>query len=154
MLVTDATSNLKQQITAAMKEAMRAKDKRRLGTIRLIQAGIKQKEVDERITLDDAQVLVILDKMLKQRRESLRQYEQANRQDLVDQEAFEIDLIQEFMPTQLSDDELAAIVIKTIQETQANSARDMGKIMKILKSNLQGKADMSKVSKLVKEKLT
>jgi uncharacterized protein len=144
---------LKDQITEAMKNAMRAKEKERLGTIRLILSDCKKIEVDERIELDDTRVLAILDKMIKQRRESVKQYAAGNRQDLVDQENFEITVIQEFMPSALSESEINDLVAKAITESGATSAKDMGKVMAILKPQVQGRADVSAVSALVKNKL-
>jgi len=147
-------SDLKQQITDAMKTAMREKDKARLGVIRLMTSAMKQIEVDERIELDDARVLTILDKMLKQRRESIKQYEAAERQELADQEAFEITVIQTFMPSQLSDDEISAIIDDAVATTGASSMQDMGKIMGIIKPKLAGRADMGAVSGKIKAKLS
>ena len=136
-----------------MKAAMRAKDAARLGAIRLLQAAIKQREVDERIELDDAQVVVAIEKMLKQRRDSISQYEAANRQDLADAEKFEVGVLQAYMPAQLSDAEIEAEVVKAIAASGATSAKDMGKVMGLLKSALAGRADMGKVSGLIKAKL-
>ncbi|MGY8851058.1 MAG: GatB/YqeY domain-containing protein, partial [Pseudomonadales bacterium] len=133
--------SMKQQINDAMKAAMRAKDKPRLGAIRLIQADIKRIEVDERIEVDDARVLAILDKMVKQRRDSITQYEDAGRQELADIEIAEITVIQDFLPTALSDDEIAAMVAAAVAETGAASMADMGKVMGILKPQIQGRAD-------------
>ena len=142
--------SLKADIHNAMKEAMRAKAKERLATIRLIQAEFKRVEVDERIELDDARVLVILDKMVKQRKDSVTQYRDANRDDLADKEQAEIEVIQEFLPQPLSADEITAIIKAAIAETGAASMQDMGKVMAIVKPQVQGKADMGEVSKLVK----
>jgi len=136
-----------------MKEAMRAKEKERLGVIRLILAAIKQREVDERIELSDEQVLITLDKMLKQRRESISQYEAAGRQELADVEAAEIKIIQTFMPEPLSADDIATMIDEAISQTSASEMKDMGKVMGVLKPKMQGKADMAAVSKLIKEKL-
>ncbi len=147
-------SDLKNQITEAMKSAMRAKDKARLGVIRLITSAMKQIEVDERIELDDARVLTILDKMLKQRRESIKQYEAAERQELADQEAFEITIIQEYMPTQLDDAEISAIIDDAVAATGASSMKDMGKVMGMIKPKLAGRADMGAVSGKIKAKLS
>jgi len=146
-------SDLKAQITEAMKTAMREKEKSRLGVIRLITAAMKQIEVDERIELDDARVLAILDKMLKQRRESIKQYEAADRQELADQEAYEITIIQEFMPAQLDDAEIDAIIDEAVAATGASSMKDMGKVMGMIKPKLAGKADMGAVSGKIKAKL-
>ena len=133
---------------------MREKDKARLGVIRLMTSAMKQIEVDERIELDDARVLTILDKMLKQRRESIKQYEAADRQELADQEAFEITIIQEFMPSQLTDDEISTIIDDAIATTGASSMKDMGKVMGIIKPKLAGRADMGAVSGKIKAKLS
>ena len=145
--------SMKKQINDAMKAAMRAKDKPRLGAIRLIQADIKRIEVDERIEVDDARVLAILDKMVKQRRDSITQYEDAGRQELADIEIAEIAVIQDFLPTALSDDEIAAMVAAAVAETGAASMADMGKVMAILKPQIQGRADGGAVSGLVKAAL-
>ena len=145
--------SLKQQLQDDMKAAMRAREKTRLGVIRLINAAIKQREIDERIELDDAQVLAALEKMVKQRRDSIAQYEKANRQELADVEVLEIQLIQAYLPEQLSTEEIQQLVDAAIQSTGAENMRDMGKIMGVLKPQLQGRADMSAVSKLIKEKL-
>jgi len=144
---------LKQRLQEDMKAAMRAKEKQRLGTIRLIHAAIKQREIDERIQLDDTQVIVVLDKMLKQRRDSLSQYEQAGRQDLADQEAFEITVIQTYLPQPLTEEELTAMINKALAESQASSVKDLGKVMQLLKPQLQGRADMRQVSERVKQSL-
>ena len=144
---------LKQQITDAMKAAMKGGDKARLGIIRLMLAAIKQREVDERIELDDAQVLAVLDKMVKQRRDSLQQYTDAGRSDLAEQEAAEIAVIQEFLPEELSEAEIAGIIEAAIAETGAESMRDMGKVMAIVKPKVQGRTDVGMVSGLVKQKL-
>ncbi len=144
---------LKQQLTDAMKAAMKGGDKPRLAVIRLILAAIKQREVDERIELDDSQVLAVLDKMVKQRRDSIEQYQNAERDDLVAQESSEVDIIQEFLPAALGDEEIAAIIDAAISETGAESMRDMGKVMGIVKPQVQGRADVGKVSGLVKQKL-
>jgi len=147
------STSLKKQITESMKDAMRAKAKVRLGTIRLIQADIKRIEVDERIEVDDTRVLVILDKMVKQRRDSIKQYEAADRQELADVEQTEIEVIQEFLPEALSDDELAAMIDDAIASTGAESMKDMGKVMGIIKPKIQGRADVGAVSGLIKGKL-
>jgi len=144
---------LKQRIQDDVKIAMKAKDKPRLGTLRLVTAAIKQREVDERIELDDTQVLSILEKMIKQRRDSIAQYEQAGRTELAEQELSEIEIIQEYMPEGLSDAEIAALVESAIAEAGAGSMQDMGKVMAQLKPQLQGRADMGQVSALVKQKL-
>lgn len=137
-----------------MKSAMRAKEKQRLGAIRLITAAIKQREVDERISLDDAQVIAVLDKMLKQRRDSLAQYEKADRQDLAEQEAFEIKLIQEYLPQPLSEAELADLIEAAIKETGASSVKQLGKVMGHLKPKVQGRADMRALSASIKQRLS
>ncbi|WP_078121080.1 GatB/YqeY domain-containing protein [Thiosocius teredinicola] len=144
---------LKQQLTDAMKAAMKGGDKPRLAVIRLMLAAVKQREVDERIELDDAQVLAVLDKMVKQRRDSIQQYTDAGRTELADQEAAEIDVIQDFMPEALSEAEIASIIDAAIAETGAESMRDMGKVMGIVKPQVQGRADVGQVSALVKQKL-
>ncbi|MCU7923798.1 MAG: GatB/YqeY domain-containing protein [Candidatus Thiodiazotropha sp. (ex Dulcina madagascariensis)] len=144
---------LKDRILDDVKRAMKAKEKARLGTLRLITAAIKQREVDERTELDDTQVLTILEKMLKQRRDSISQYESAGRQELADQEKSEIAIIETYLPEGLSEQEIAAMIESTISETGAAGMRDMGKVMGRLKPQLQGRADMGKVSGLVKQKL-
>ncbi|MCG7866742.1 MAG: GatB/YqeY domain-containing protein [Candidatus Thiodiazotropha taylori] len=144
---------LKQRIQDDVKAAMKAKDKERLGTLRLITAAIKQREVDERAELDDSQVLAILDKMIKQRRDSVEQYESAGRQELADQEKSEIAIIEEYLPAGLSDEEVAGMIESAIQEVGAAGMQDMGKVMGKLKPQMQGRADMGKVSGLVKQKL-
>ncbi len=145
---------LKKKITDEMKAAMRARDKQRLGTIRLIQAAIKQREIDERISLDDAQVILVLDKMLKQRRDSLAQYEKAERQDLAKQEAFEIEVIQTYMPQPLSETELAELIEAAITETGATSIKELGKVMGYIKPKVQGRADMRALSANLKKRLS
>jgi uncharacterized protein len=143
----------KPRITEAMKDAMRAKDKPRLSAIRLIMAEFKRIEVDERIDIDDERVLVVLDKMSKQRRDSISQFEAADRQDLVDVEKAEIEIIKEFMPEALSDEEVQSIIAKAIADSGAESMKDMGKVMGIIKPQIQGRADMGEVSKAIKAKL-
>ena len=145
--------SLKEKITNDMKDAMKAGDKDRLGVIRLILSALKQREVDERIVLDDSQILSVLDKMLKQRRESVTQFAQGNRPDLVAKEEAEIKVIQAYMPAQLSDAELDAMVAEAVAQTGAASVKDMGKVMGILKPKVAGKADMSAVSAKIKAKL-
>ncbi len=142
-----------QAIKSEMKSAMKAGDKKRLGVIRLILAAIKQREVDERIELDDEQVIVVLDKMLKQRRESIRQYRDAGRDDLAEVEEAEIIVIQEFLPESLTDTEIDSIIEAAISDAGASSIRDMGKVMAILKPKMQGRADMSHVSAKIKQNL-
>ena len=143
-------SPLKQNLTEAMKDAMRAKDKPRLGTIRLALSDIKKVEVDERIDLDDSRIIGILDKMVKQRRESIRQYASADRKDLVAQEQSEIDVIQEFMPNALGTDELQAIIKAAFTESGAETMKDMGKVMNLVRPQVVGRADMAEVSKQIK----
>ncbi|MBL3600670.1 MAG: GatB/YqeY domain-containing protein [gamma proteobacterium endosymbiont of Lamellibrachia anaximandri] len=144
---------LKQRILDDVKTAMKAKDKPRLGTLRLITAAIKQREVDERIELDDTQVLTILDKMIKQRRDSISQFEQAGRAELAEQEQREIEVIQDYLPEGLGDEEIVAMIDEAISATGATAMQDMGKVMGQLKPKMQGRADMGKVSGLVKQKL-
>lgn len=144
---------LKKQISEAMKEAMRAKAKEKLGAIRLILSELKRIEVDERIELDDARVLAVLDKMVKQRRDSIAQFESADRPELAEKEQAEIEVIQAFLPAPLSDAELAGMVTAAIAESGAESMRDMGKAMAVLKPQIQGRADVGAVSGLVKAKL-
>lgn len=146
-------SAIKDKITEDMKNAMRAQAKERLATIRLILSALKQKEVDERIVLTDEHVLAILNKMIKQRRDSITQFEAGNRPELAAKEAEEIAVIQEYLPTQMSVAEIEAAVMAAISESGAGSAKDMGKVMGVLKAKLAGKADMTVVSAKVKEKL-
>lgn len=145
--------SLKAHVREDMKAAMRSGDKRRLGVIRLILAAITQREVDERVELDDAQTLAVLDKMLKQRRESLTQYEQAGRTDLAEQEGFEIGVIQAYLPQPLTPAEVDGLIAAAIATTGAAGIKDMGKVMAILKPKLQGRADMGAVSGQIKVKL-
>lgn len=147
------SSAIKEKILEDMKTAMRSQDKEKLGTIRLIMAALKQREVDERIVLSDEQVLATLNKMIKQRRDSISQYEAGNRPDLAQKEAEEIKVIQLYLPAQLSEAEIEQAITAALQESGATSAKDMGKVMGILKAKLQGKADMTVVSAKVKEKL-
>ncbi|GMQ96201.1 MAG: CBU_1594 family Dot/Icm type IV secretion system effector [Gammaproteobacteria bacterium] len=146
-------SQLKQRIQEDVTAAMRARDKPRLSALRLVTAAIKQLEVDSRTQLDDPDVLRVLEKMLKQRRDSLRQYSDAGRQDLADQESYEIAIIEAYMPEALTAGELEALIDAAIAETGANSIRDMGKVMGLLKSRVQGRADLGAVSATVKQKL-
>ena len=146
--------NLKQQITEDMKQAMRAKDSVRLGTIRLLTAAIKQKEVDERIEVSDAQVLAIVEKMLKQRKDSISQFIAGGRQDLVDIEKTELDILQAYMPAQMSEEEIKSAIKAAVAATGAAGPQDMGKLMGMLKPALAGCADMTLVSSLVKAALT
>lgn len=146
-------SALKAQITAAMKDAMRAKDKERLGTIRMILAEFQRVEVDERIELDDTRTLAILDKMAKQRRDAAQQFRDAGRDDLADQEEREIAVIQEFLPQPLTEAEINQLIEAAMADTGASSMQDMGKVMGVLKPQVQGRADMGAVSKLIKARL-
>lgn len=145
--------SLKAKITEDMKVAMRAKDAPRLSAIRLLLSAMKQKEVDERVELADADIVAIIDKMLKQRRESIAQYDKGGRQDLADIEKFEIGVLQTYMPQALSDAEIDAEIGAAMQSTGAKAMSDMGKVMAVLKPKLAGKADMGKVSALIKAKL-
>lgn len=147
------SSELKRRILEDVTATMRAKDKPRLGTLRLVTAAIKQLEVDSRAELDDKGVLAVLEKMLKQRRDSLQQYSDAGRQDLAEQERYEIGVIEAYMPEALPDEELAALIDAAIAETGATSMRDMGKVMGLLKPQVQGRADLGSVSGAVKQKL-
>lgn len=146
--------SLKASISEAMKDAMRAKDKARLAAIRLILADIKRVEVDERIDIDDSRVLAILDKMLKQRRDSAAQYLEANRPELAEKEQFEITVIQDFLPAALTDEEIQQLIDQAVDSSGAQSMKDMGKVMGQLKPQLQGRADMGKVSQLIKQRLS
>lgn len=144
---------LKQQLTEDMKTAMRGGDKHRLGVIRLVLAAIKQREVDERIELDDAQTLAVLEKMLKQRRDSVSQYASAGREDLADVERAEMAIIETYLPAQLDEAELDALIASAIADTGASSPRDMGKVMAAVKEQAAGRADMAQVSALIKARL-
>jgi len=148
------SSSLKDSLTEAMKEAMRAKDKKRLGVIRLALAAFKQIEVDERIELDEARSLATLDKMVKQRRDSISQFEAADRNDLADIEKYEITVLQEFLPQALSSEEINAIISSALADTGAQSMGDMGKVMGIVKPKVQGRADVGAVSKMIKDQLS
>lgn len=145
--------SLKAQISEDMKTAMRARESQRLGAIRLVLAALKQKEVDERVELSDAEVLSIIEKMIKQRRDSIAQYQAAKRQDLVDTETFELELLSAYLPRQLSEAEIAEEVAKAVAETGARGMPDMGKVMGVLKGRIAGRADMGKLSALVKAAL-
>ena len=145
--------SLKEQITNDMKDAMRSKDIPRLGTIRLLLAAMKQKEVDERVELTDAHIIAIIEKMVKQRKDSITQFAAAKREDLVTLETKELELLQTYMPAQLSEEEIITIVGKAISTTGASGPQDMGKVIGVLKAELAGKADMGKVSGLVKNAL-
>lgn len=146
-------SELKSQIQAAVKDAMRARDKQRLGVLRLIMSEIKRIEVDERIEVEDDRLLAILDKMTKQRKDSLQQFQAADRQDLADQESFEIGVIQEYLPKALEETEIENIIDAAITTTGASSMKDMGALMAEVRPQLQGRADMGFVSQVVKKKL-
>ena len=145
--------SLKERITEDMKTAMRAKDSERLGTIRMITAAIKQREVDERITLDDTQVLAVLEKMIKMRKESVAQFQSGGREDLVAKENREIDLLQSYMPAQLSAAEVDALIAEAIAQSGATSVKEMGKAMALLKQKAQGRTDMAAASAKLKAKL-
>ena len=147
-------STLKDQLQSDVKAAMKSRDKRSLGALRLIMAELKRREVDERIELQNQDILVILEKMTKQRRDSLTQYEAAGRSDLAEQEQFELDLIAAYMPEPIGEDELAAMVEAAITTTGASAMADMGKVMAVLKSEVQGRADMGQVSRIVKASLS
>ena len=147
-------SKLKQLIIDDMKFAMKAQDKPALKAIRMILGAIKQKEIDERIELDDNQVMAVIQKMVKQRKDSISQFSDAGRTDLVEVEEAELLIINNYMPKQLSQDEIEAAVVKAISDTGADSMKDMGKLMGILKGQLDGKADMGQVSQLIKSKLS
>ena len=146
--------SLKAQITEDMKSAMRAKDAARLGAIRLLQAAIKQREVDERIELDDTQVIEAIEKMLKQRRDSISQYEAANRQDLADAEKFEVSVLQTYLPQALTPEEIAGLLDKVVADTGASGIKDMGKVMAAIKPLVVGRADMGSISGLIKSRLS
>jgi len=148
-----ADSVLKQRLTDDMKTAMRSKDKPRLGVVRLVLAAIKQREVDERIDLDDTQVLAVLDKMVKQRRDSVKQFADAGRQELADQESYEISVLQEYLPAALDEVELDALIAAAVDSTGAESMKDMGKVMGVLRPQVQGRADMGAVSGKIKQRL-
>lgn len=149
----NAALTLKERITEDMKAAMRAKQSERLGTIRMLLAAIKQKEVDERITLDDAQVAVIVDKLIKQRRDSIAQFGQAGRVDLVEREQAEVAVLTQYLPTQATPDEVSAEVVAAVAAVGATGPQDMGKVMAVLKSRLAGRTDLTAVSGLVKARL-
>jgi len=148
------SSTLKPKLTTDMKSSMKSGDKKRLGVIRLMLAAIKQIEVDERIELDDTRILAVLDKMAKQRRESISHYSDAGRDDLVAVEQAEIEIIQEYLPEALSEAEINDLVEQSITATGASTIKDMGKLMGVLKPQLQGRADMGKVSQLIKSRLS
>lgn len=145
--------SLKTRITEDMKNAMRAKETVRLGAIRLLQAAIKQREVDDRIELNDQQIIETIEKMLKQRRDSISQYEAAQRHDLADAEKFEVEVLQAYLPAQLSEDEIAQIIAQAITDSGAQGMQEMGKVMALVKPQVVGRADMGKISGLIKAKL-
>ena len=145
---------LKSQIQEDMKSAMRARDSVRLGVIRMLMAAIKQKEIDERITLDDQAVVLVIDKMVRQRRDSAEQFTQAERIDLADKENIEVTVLQQYLPQPLSEEELQTLVEQTIQQTGASSIKDMGKLMSALKPKIQGRVDMGQVSATIKALLS
>jgi uncharacterized protein YqeY len=151
--MTLPSSTLKGQIQEDVKSAMRARDQKRLTALRLITAAIKQVEVDQRIEMDDTAVLAVLDKMVKQRRDSLEQYQSAGRDDLAAQENFELDLISNYLPEALGEEELLALIKQAVIDTGASSMRDMGTVMNKLRDKVQGRADMKAVSNAVKEQL-
>lgn len=146
--------SLKAQISEDMKNAMRAKDSARLGAIRLLQSSIKQREVDERIELADQDVIAVIEKMLKQRRDSITAYESANRQDLADVEKFEVSVLQQYLPQPLTDDEVTALLDKVVAETGASGVKDMSKVMATIRPLVVGRADMGKISGLIKTRLS
>ena len=146
-------SGIKTQISNDVKDAMRSKDKDRLAALRLILAAFKQKEVDERIELSDEQSISVLNKMAKQHRDSIEQFGQANRDDLIKKEQLELDIIESYLPEKLSEEEVNLLIDEAISETGANSAKDMGKVIGLLKGKLQGQADMGEVSRLIRGKL-
>ncbi len=145
--------DLKSRIQEDVKDAMRARDRQRLGALRLITAAIKQKEVDDRVELDDAAVVSVLEKMIKQRRDSIEQYQKGGRQELAAREAYEIELIQNYMPAAMDDSELEALIDAILQQTGASGMKDMGKVMAALKARVQGRADMGAVSAKVRARL-
>ena len=147
-------ASLKQQITEDIKQAMKGQAKDRLGTLRLISAAIKQKEVDDRVELDDTQVLAVIDKLARQHRDSIEQYQKAGRDDLVSKEQSELAVVESYLPEQLSDDEVRNIIQTAIDKCGAETMKDMGKVMGIIKPELQGRADMSSVSNIVKTLLS
>lgn len=146
--------SIRQTISDDMKTFMRAKDSARLGAIRLLQAAIKQKEVDERIELNDDQIFSVIQKMLKQRKDSIESYQKASRQDLIDQEQLEIEVLSKYMPEPLSEEEINQYIEEAIVTTGASDMKDMGKVVGILKSKVAGRSDMAEVSKLVRQKLS
>ena len=145
---------LREQLTEDMKTAMKAREAEKLGAVRLILAAVKQREIDERITLDDPGVIAVIEKMIKQRKDSISQFEKAARQDLADKEKFELGILEAYLPQQLSQAEVDAIIAEAVASSGAKSPADMGKVMALVKPRLAGRADMGKVSGLVKGKLT
>ena len=145
--------SIKEQIMNDMKSFMKSKDMDRLGAIRLLQAAIKQKEIDEQIELDDSQVLAVVEKMLKQRKDSIEAFTKANRQDLVDKESFEVSILSQYMPEQMSEDELISLIENEINKLESKDMSQMGKVISNLKNQVSGRADMAKVSQLVRQKL-
>lgn len=148
------SESLKDRLMEAMKSAMRAKEKNRLQTIRMVQAAVKRREIDDQVELDESGVLAVIEKMLKQCKDSHKQYVDANRDDLASKEASDIVVLEEFMPAQLSEDEIDSLIAAAIEESGAASPADMGKVMKVLQPNLKGRADMGQVSGRVRGKLT
>ena len=146
--------SLKDTIIEDTKTAMRNKDASTLGTLRLLQAAIKQKEIDDRITLDDAGIVTVIQKMLKQRQDSIEAFRQANRQDLLDKEEMEVKVLNQYMPQQLSNDEITEIIDAAITNTSASSMQDMGKVMGIVKEKIAGRANMAEVSQIIKSRLS
>ena len=146
--------SLRQTISEDMKSFMRAKDTARLGAVRLLQAAIKQKEIDDQVELKDEDILSVIQKMLKQRKDSIEAYQQANRQDLIDQEQLEIEVLTKYMPEPLSDEEINQYIEEAVASTGASDMKDMGKVVGVLKSKVAGRADMAEVSKLVRQKLS
>ena len=146
--------SLKDTIIEDTKTAMRNKDASTLGTLRLLQAAIKQKEIDDRITLDDAGIVTVLQKMLKQRQDSIEAFRQANRQDLLDKEEMEVNVLNQYMPQQLSNDEITEIIDAAITNTSASGMQDMGKVMGIVKEKIAGRANMAEVSQIIKSRLS
>jgi uncharacterized protein YqeY len=147
-------STIKQRISEDIKAAMRSQDKQRLGVLRMLSAAIKQKEVDERVELDDTGTLAVLDKLAKQHRDAIEQFQDAGRTDLVEKESYELEVVREYLPQPLGEDELLELVKAAIDEAGASSMRDMGKVMGLLKPRVQGRADMGRVSDLVKQELS
>ena len=146
-------SSIRESLESAIKDAMRARDKDRLGVLRMASSALKQIEIDERTELDEDRVLAVLDKLVKQRNESIQQYREGGREDLADKEEAEVAILREFLPQPLSDDEIATLIDEAIAETGASSMQEMGKVMGVLKPKMQGRADMSAVSAKVKERL-